>query len=95
MLCVCSHILDIQTWVEHAIKTGYASKLNEIHTITMCHCKKSVEINFFFLICLQDEIIPEDFRNKVAEEEHQKEMADLYLPPRKRTTVSQGGQQVC
>lgn len=30
----------------------------------------------------------------MAEEEHQKEMADLYLPPRKRTTVNQAGQKV-
>lgn len=43
---------------------------------------------------LQDEIIPEDFRSKVDEEEKQKEMADLYLPPRKRKTVNQTGQKV-
>lgn len=40
-----------------------------------------------------DEIIPEDFRSKVEEEERQKEMADLYLPPRKRKTMNQGGQR--
>lgn len=44
---------------------------------------------------MQDEIIPEDFRNKVTEEERQKEMADLYLPPRKRKKVNEAGQQVC
>ncbi|XP_066973477.1 chromodomain-helicase-DNA-binding protein 1 isoform X4 [Macrobrachium rosenbergii] len=40
-----------------------------------------------------DEIIPEDFRAKVEEEERQKGMADLYLPPRKRKTVNQTGQE--
>ncbi|KAG0728026.1 Chromodomain-helicase-DNA-binding protein 1 [Chionoecetes opilio] len=37
-----------------------------------------------------DEIIPEDFRNKVAEGERQKEMTDLYLPP-VNAPLSQGG----
>ncbi|XP_046403987.1 chromodomain-helicase-DNA-binding protein 1 isoform X3 [Ischnura elegans] len=36
-----------------------------------------------------DEIIPENFRKKVEEEEKQKEMEDLYLPPRSRKTLQQ------
>ncbi|KAG7154403.1 Chromodomain-helicase-DNA-binding protein 1-like, partial [Homarus americanus] len=40
-----------------------------------------------------DEIIPDDYRTKVEEEERQKEMADLYLPPRKRKAVNQSGQK--
>lgn len=36
-----------------------------------------------------DEIIPEDERKKVDEEERQKEMEDLYLPPRSRKSVKQ------
>ncbi|KAJ8880022.1 hypothetical protein PR048_020644 [Dryococelus australis] len=36
-----------------------------------------------------DEIIPENFRKKVEEEERQKEMDDLYLPPRSRKTLQQ------
>ncbi|RZF46881.1 hypothetical protein LSTR_LSTR008262 [Laodelphax striatellus] len=36
-----------------------------------------------------DEIIPEDFRKKVEEEEKAKEMEDLYLPPRSRKTLQQ------
>lgn len=38
---------------------------------------------------MQDEIIPENFRKKVEEEERQKEMDDLYLPPRSRKTLQQ------
>ncbi|XP_018909064.2 chromodomain-helicase-DNA-binding protein 1 [Bemisia tabaci] len=36
-----------------------------------------------------DEIIPEDIRQKVEEEEKAKEMEDLYLPPRSRKTLQQ------
>ncbi|XP_069683280.1 chromodomain-helicase-DNA-binding protein 1 isoform X2 [Periplaneta americana] len=36
-----------------------------------------------------EEIIPENFRKKVEEEERQKEMDDLYLPPRSRKTLQQ------
>ena len=39
-----------------------------------------------------DDIIPETIRAKVQEEEQAKEMADLYLPPRKRKTVTQNNQ---
>ncbi|XP_036148623.1 chromodomain-helicase-DNA-binding protein 1 isoform X3 [Monomorium pharaonis] len=35
------------------------------------------------------EIIPENFRRKVEEEEKSKEMEDLYLPPRSRKTLQQ------
>ncbi|XP_076760989.1 chromodomain-helicase-DNA-binding protein 1 isoform X3 [Xylocopa sonorina] len=35
------------------------------------------------------EIIPENFRKKVEEEEKSKEMEDLYLPPRSRKTLQQ------
>lgn len=36
-----------------------------------------------------DEIIPENFRKKVDEEQREKDMADLYLPPRSRRTLQQ------
>lgn len=36
-----------------------------------------------------DEIIPENMRKKVEEEEKSKEMEDLYLPPRSRKTLQQ------
>lgn len=36
-----------------------------------------------------DEIIPERLRKKVEEEEKNKEMEDLYLPPRSRKTLQQ------
>lgn len=36
-----------------------------------------------------DEIIPENLRKKVEEEEKSKEMEDLYLPPRSRKTLQQ------
>lgn len=36
-----------------------------------------------------DEIIPENLRKKVEEEEKNKEMEDLYLPPRSRKTLQQ------
>ncbi|KAK9723155.1 protein of unknown function (DUF4208) [Popillia japonica] len=36
-----------------------------------------------------DEIIPENLRKKVEEEERNKEMEDLYLPPRSRKTLQQ------
>ncbi|XP_059478871.1 chromodomain-helicase-DNA-binding protein 1 isoform X2 [Neocloeon triangulifer] len=36
-----------------------------------------------------DDIIPENFRKKVEEEEKAKEMEDLYLPPRSRKTLQQ------
>lgn len=36
-----------------------------------------------------DEIIPEHIRRKVEEEERNKEMEDLYLPPRNRKTLQQ------
>ncbi|XP_018566651.1 chromodomain-helicase-DNA-binding protein 1 isoform X2 [Anoplophora glabripennis] len=36
-----------------------------------------------------DEIIPEKLRKKVEEEERNKEMEDLYLPPRSRKTLQQ------
>lgn len=35
-----------------------------------------------------EEIIPEDARNKVDEEEKQKEQLELYLPPRIRKQVN-------
>jgi len=35
-----------------------------------------------------DQIIPEDIRKRVEAEEREKEMADLYLPPRSRTATS-------
>ncbi|KAH0948725.1 hypothetical protein HN011_010172 [Eciton burchellii] len=35
------------------------------------------------------EIIPENFRKKIEEEEKSKEMEDLYLPPRSRKTLQQ------
>uniref|UniRef100_A0A1B0FRK9 Chromodomain-helicase-DNA-binding protein 1 n=1 Tax=Glossina morsitans morsitans TaxID=37546 RepID=A0A1B0FRK9_GLOMM len=38
-----------------------------------------------------DDIIPEDYRKIVEDEEKAKEMEDLYLPPRRKTTAS--GQQ--
>ena len=38
----------------------------------------------------QDDIIPSDLREKVEAEEKQKEMEDLYLPPRSRKTVQVG-----
>ena len=37
----------------------------------------------------QDEIIPENFRAKVEQEEKAKELADSYLPPRSRKTLQQ------
>lgn len=40
-----------------------------------------------------DEIIPEHFRRKVEEEERNREMEDLYLPPRNRKTLQQINQQ--
>lgn len=40
-----------------------------------------------------DEIIPENFRLKVEQEERNKEMEDLYLPPRNRKTLQQINQQ--
>lgn len=40
-------------------------------------------------IYFQEEIIPENYRLKVAEEEKAKEMEDLYLPPRSRKTLQQ------
>lgn len=60
------------------------------------HCCRirCILLYLFIYFLLQDEIIPEDFRAKVEEEEKQKEMADLYLPPRKRKTVNQAGQKV-
>lgn len=36
-----------------------------------------------------DEIIPEKLRKRVEEEEKNKEMEDLYLPPRSRKTLQQ------
>ena len=39
------------------------------------------------VICRQEDIIPSDLREKVEAEERQKEMEDLYLPPRSRKTV--------
>lgn len=36
-----------------------------------------------------DDIIPERLRKKVEEEEKNKEMEDLYLPPRSRKTLQQ------
>lgn len=36
-----------------------------------------------------DEIIPERLRKRVEEEEKNKEMEDLYLPPRSRKTLQQ------
>lgn len=36
-----------------------------------------------------DEIIPDNFRRKVEDEERHKEMEDLYLPPRNRKTFQQ------
>lgn len=38
---------------------------------------------------MQDDIIPENYRKKVEEEEKAKEMEDLYLPPRSRKTLQQ------
>uniref|UniRef100_A0A1I8PFM6 Chromodomain-helicase-DNA-binding protein 1 n=1 Tax=Stomoxys calcitrans TaxID=35570 RepID=A0A1I8PFM6_STOCA len=37
-----------------------------------------------------DDIIPENFRKIVENEEKSKEMEDLYLPPRRKTTANQG-----
>ncbi|XP_077296333.1 chromodomain-helicase-DNA-binding protein 1 [Arctopsyche grandis] len=39
-----------------------------------------------------DDIIPEDFRKAIQEEEKTKEMEDLYLPPRSRKTLQQSQQ---
>lgn len=36
-----------------------------------------------------DDIIPEDYRKAVEDEERNKEMEDLYLPPRSRKTLQQ------
>jgi hypothetical protein len=47
---------------------------------------KDIKLFFFFL---QDDIIPENFRKVVEDEEKQKEMEDLYLPPRSRKTLQQ------
>ncbi len=40
-----------------------------------------------------DDIIPENFRKKVEELERNKEMEDLYLPPRQRKTLQQINQE--
>lgn len=40
-----------------------------------------------------DEIIPENFRRKIEQEERNKELEDLYLPPRARKQVLQEEQQ--
>lgn len=45
--------------------------------------------NYFYFDLFQAEIIPENFRKKVEEEEKSKEMEDLYLPPRSRKTLQQ------
>ena len=36
-----------------------------------------------------DDIIPENYRKKVEDQQKEKEMADLYLPPRSRRTLQQ------
>ena len=45
--------------------------------------------NYFLAERSQDEIIPENFRAKVEQEEKAKELADSYLPPRSRKTLQQ------
>lgn len=40
-----------------------------------------------------DEIIPENYRRKVEEDERNREMEDLYLPPRNRKTMQQINQE--
>ncbi|XP_055853266.1 chromodomain-helicase-DNA-binding protein 1 [Episyrphus balteatus] len=37
-----------------------------------------------------DDIIPEDFRNTIQSEERNKEMEDLYLPPRRKVAMNAG-----
>lgn len=39
-----------------------------------------------------DDIIPENFRKKVEDEQREKEMADLYLPPRRGRTLQNPAQ---
>lgn len=36
------------------------------------------------ILFLQDDIIPENVRKNIAEQEKNKEMEDLYLPPRRK-----------
>lgn len=62
--------------------TCYESKL---HRNISCILLFSLSSAIYF----QEEIIPENYRQKVAEEEKAKEMEDLYLPPRSRKTLQQ------
>lgn len=48
-----------------------------------------MQISFRLIYLFQDDIIPENYRKKVEEEEKAKEMEDLYLPPRSRKTLQQ------
>lgn len=43
--------------------------------------KKELTKSYYFF---QDDIIPENVRNTIAEQEKNKEMEDLYLPPRRK-----------
>lgn len=69
--------------------------MTEVSCFTHVMKVSSIEILVVFYsslssaIYFQEEIIPENYRQKVAEEEKAKEMEDLYLPPRSRKTLQQ------
>lgn len=61
----------------------HVMKVSSIEILVVFYSSLSSAIYF------QEEIIPENYRQKVAEEEKAKEMEDLYLPPRSRKTLQQ------
>lgn len=61
----------------------HVMKVSSIDILVVFYSSLSSAIYF------QEEIIPENYRQKVAEEEKAKEMEDLYLPPRSRKTLQQ------
>lgn len=73
------------------VKIGYVNFMNYIkknyNFYNIKYKKNHFTINLNVLF--QDDIIPEDFRKAVQEEEKTKEMEDLYLPPRSRKTLQQ------
>lgn len=64
------------------LETGYANLKLKLFLVIIL-----IVDTLYFII--QDEIIPETYRQKVEEEERAKEMEDLYLPPRSRKTLQQ------
>lgn len=85
---------ETKDWVSNnnklfiVIITEYYWQFNKYISVMVYYLYVILKQDSYFIILfifnLQDDIIPENVRNTIAEQEKNKEMEDLYLPPRRK-----------